>query len=232
MFVLGVAPPRGVETAWSPVTWALGVTAITTVMIYLSGNASSDMYLTYFLIIVIASTCRTLGQMLGLSIVVCGIYTVMVYMMTAGEEDVPWESHFLRIPFLLIMATFYGLTTDRMRKVSREKSDLLLERNALTNYDPLTGLPNRRFFTDLLDKALERALRNDQLVGVLVLDLDDFKRINDTLGHTMGDLLLTAVSAPPPRCFRKSGTGGRVGGGAVRGIPEDISSPADAAPLR
>src|SRR3989454_8370702 len=106
-----------------------------------------------------------------------------------------------------------------MRKVSREKSDLLLERNALTNYDPLTGLPNRRFFTDLLDKALERALRNDQLVGVLVLDLDDFKRINDTLGHTMGDLLLTAGSAPVTRCFLQSDKVGRLGGGEVGGLP-------------
>jgi len=228
---LMVLPPRVVEATWFPVTLALGDTAITTVMIYLSGNASSDMYLTYFLIIVIASTCRTLGQMLGLSIVVCGIYTVMVYMMTAGEEDVPWESHFLRIPFLLIMATFYGLTTDRMRKVSREKSDLLLERNALTNYDPLTGLPNRRFFTDLLDKALERALRNDQLVGVLVLDLDDFKRINDTLGHTMGDLLLTAVSARLTSCFRKSDTVARFGGDEFGVILENISSPDYAARL-
>ncbi|MGH7254018.1 MAG: putative bifunctional diguanylate cyclase/phosphodiesterase, partial [Nitrospiraceae bacterium] len=148
-----------------------------------------------------------------------------VYMMSAGGEVVPWESHLLRIPFLLIMATFYGLTTERVRKVSREKSDLLLERNALTKYDPLTGLPNRRSFTDLLDKALERALRNDQLVGVLVLDLDDFKRINDTLGHTMGDLLLTAVSARLTSCFRKSDTVARFSGDEFGVILENISSP-------
>ena len=228
---LMVLPPRVVEATWFPVTLALGDTAITTVMIYLSGNATSDMYLTYFLIIVIASTCRTLAQMLGLSIVVCGMYTAMVYMMSAGAEDVPWESHFLRIPFLLIMATFYGLTTERVRKITREKSDLLLERNALTNYDPLTGLPNRRLFTDLLDKALERALRNDQLVGVLVLDLDDFKRINDTLGHTMGDLLLTAVSARLTSCFRKSDTVARFSGDEFGVILENISSPDYAARL-
>ncbi|MGH7148551.1 MAG: putative bifunctional diguanylate cyclase/phosphodiesterase, partial [Nitrospiraceae bacterium] len=222
---LMVLPARVVEATWFPVTLALGDTLITTYMIYLSGNASSDMYLTYFLIIVIASTCRTLAQMLGLSIVVCGMYTAMVYMMSAGGEEVPWESHFLRIPFLLIMATFYGLTTERVRQVSREKSDLLLERNALTKYDPLTGLPNRRSFADLLDRALERALRNDQLVGVLVLDLDDFKRINDTLGHTMGDLLLTAVSARLTSCFRKSDTVARFSGDEFGVILENISSP-------
>lgn len=227
---LMVLPGRVVEASWFPVTLALGDTAITTVLIYLSGNASSDLYLTYFLIIVIASTCRTLKQMFILSIIVCGLYGVVLYM-EEGGNDAPLESHFLRIPLLLIMATFYGFTTETARRVTQEKSKLMLEHTVLTNYDSLTGLPNRRLFTDLLDKALARALRNEQLVGLLVLDLDDFKRINDTLGHTMGDLFLTAVSTRLTSCFRKSDTVARFGGDEFGVILENVSSSEHAARL-
>ncbi len=64
----------------------------------------------------------------------------------------------------------------------------------LAYFDSLTGLANRRFIKEQLDAALERAARYDRIVGVLFLDLDDFKRINDTLGHTVGDMLLKDVA--------------------------------------
>lgn len=64
----------------------------------------------------------------------------------------------------------------------------------LAYYDTLTGLPNRQAFIQDLQKALNVAKRHDRLVAVLVLDLDNFKRINDTLGHASGDLLLKSVA--------------------------------------
>ena len=57
----------------------------------------------------------------------------------------------------------------------------------LAQYDTLTGLPNRALFRDRLALAMTRAKRNEQLLGVMFLDLDRFKGINDTLGHAMGD---------------------------------------------
>lgn len=64
----------------------------------------------------------------------------------------------------------------------------------LAYYDDVTGLPNRRHFRENLGRALDRAIVNDGALAVLFIDLDEFKRINDTLGHTFGDLLLKQVA--------------------------------------
>ncbi|HKT22419.1 MAG TPA: diguanylate cyclase, partial [Nitrososphaerales archaeon] len=227
---LMVLPAGLMAKSWFPVGLALFDTVLTTALIYLSGNASSDLYLTYFLIMVIASTSRTLKELFVLSLIVCALYGVVLYL-EEGATGLSLESHFLRIPFLLVMATFYGFTTETVRRVSQEKSKLIIERNVLANYDPLTGLPNRRMFTELMEKALARALRNEQLLALLVLDLDDFKRINDTLGHTMGDLMLTAVAARLTACFRKGDAIARFGGDEFGVLLENLSSSEQAARL-
>lgn len=74
----------------------------------------------------------------------------------------------------------------------------------LAYYDSLTSLPNRALFTELLTRALNFARRHDKLMAVLFIDLDAFKRINDTLGHTIGDELLQAVAERLLRSVRNS----------------------------
>lgn len=82
----------------------------------------------------------------------------------------------------------------------------------LAHYDELTGLPNRFLYTQHLSKALSHAERNDQPIGVLFLDLDRFKNINDTFGHEAGDKVLRDVSSRFRECLRDSDTIARVGG--------------------
>lgn len=74
----------------------------------------------------------------------------------------------------------------------------------LAYYDSLTSLPNRRLFTEQLDLLLRLAKRRGETIGLLFLDLDNFKRINDSLGHVAGDLLLRETAKRLARCVRDS----------------------------
>jgi diguanylate cyclase (GGDEF)-like protein/PAS domain S-box-containing protein len=82
----------------------------------------------------------------------------------------------------------------------------------LANHDALTGLPNRARFLERLDEALMNADRDTTQVAVLLLDLDRFKLINDTLGHHVGDQLLKKVAHRLTRCVRETDTVARLGG--------------------
>jgi diguanylate cyclase (GGDEF)-like protein/PAS domain S-box-containing protein len=82
----------------------------------------------------------------------------------------------------------------------------------MATHDALTGLPNRRLFNDRLTMALAHAYRHHEKVAVMLLDLDHFKDINDTLGHSVGDQLLRIVAARLTSLLRQSDTVARMGG--------------------
>ena len=82
----------------------------------------------------------------------------------------------------------------------------------LAFYDPLTGLPNRRMLTDRLQQAMATSERHGGYAAVFFVDLDNFKAVNDTLGHDHGDLLLVEVAARLLACVRSEDTVARVGG--------------------
>ena len=99
----------------------------------------------------------------------------------------------------------------------------------LANFDPLTGLPNRRLFFDRIGQSLLNAKRQEHLVGLLYLDLDRFKEVNDSLGHAIGDLLLKAVSERLAQALRLSDSVARMGGDEFTVILTKIVEPEDAA---
>jgi diguanylate cyclase (GGDEF)-like protein len=112
---------------------------------------------------------------------------------------------------LLLGLLIYVLATGRTRALStvRERTD---ELRHLALHDPLTGLPNRALILDRIDQMLHRGRREHLPVAVLFLDLDNFKDINDTLGHAAGDELLVAVAARLRGATRSGDTVGRLGG--------------------
>jgi diguanylate cyclase (GGDEF)-like protein/PAS domain S-box-containing protein len=95
----------------------------------------------------------------------------------------------------------------------------------LANYDSLTGLLNRALFRDRLTHAMERARRQQGIFAVLFLDLDRFKLVNDTLGHSIGDELLCETAKRIKGCLRESDTVARLGGDEFVVMLEDIQAP-------
>jgi len=100
-----------------------------------------------------------------------------------------------------------GIAEDVSTRVAQRK-----EIAALAYYDPLTGLPNRRLVLERANQALELEARHHNPVTLMILDLDKFKEINDTLGHAAGDKVLVELAARFQTCMRFSDTLGRQGG--------------------
>ncbi len=94
--------------------------------------------------------------------------------------------------------------------------------NALAFYDPLSGLPNRRLLGDRLKRALAACRRHEQRGALLFLDLDNFKTLNDTLGHELGDALLKEVARRLLGCVRDTDTVARLGGDEFVAVLEEL----------
>jgi len=99
------------------------------------------------------------------------------------------------------------------------------EMRHMAHYDGLTGLPNRNLLNDRIEQAIERARRNNHKVGVLFIDLDHFKTINDTLGHHIGDLLLSQVASRMTFMLRATDTLGRLGGDEFLFLAPEVDDP-------
>lgn len=109
----------------------------------------------------------------------------------------------------------------------RSNSELKLQEDHLrylAYHDPLTGLPNRKLFAEQLQESVEWARNNKLLLGLLFVDLDGFKQVNDSLGHEIGDRLLMTVAQRLSNCLRGSDTVSRLGGdeftAILRAIPK------------
>jgi diguanylate cyclase (GGDEF)-like protein len=108
------------------------------------------------------------------------------------------------VNFMQAIANVIGNAVERREEEERTRYEAL--------HDPLTGLPNRNLFLDRLAAALAEAERRETSVGVIFLDLDQFKLVNDSLGHAAGDELLAAVAPRLEESLRPSDTIARFGG--------------------
>jgi diguanylate cyclase (GGDEF)-like protein len=207
---LMILPARLINADWFPGALAIMDTGITSLLIYLSGNASSDLYLAYFVIILIVTASPTAKQLTAFLALVTLIYGWALYKEVDDTGGV-FTHHLLRIPLLLVMAIFYRQTADSLR--------------FLTYYDPVTGLPNRRHLVRIMNQEIGADRMHDQLHAVLLLDLDGFKLINDTLGQTAGDHLLRAVATRLKDCLRTTDLVARLGGDEFSVLLHNVRSP-------
>lgn len=108
---------------------------------------------------------------------------------------------------------------------NKMRSDELIWRQA--NYDCLTDLPNRYMFQDRLEQEIRKSQRQDSLLALMFIDLDNFKDVNDTLGHPVGDQLLIKAAERINSCVRKSDTVARMGGDEFTVMLPELSQTVD-----
>ncbi len=163
---------------------------------------------------------------------VIGVLTVQSY---AKESYTPRDLRFLTAlaPYVAI-ALENSLIHLRLEALNRElqgeKEQLekaTHQISYLANHDSLTGLPNRRLLFELLRKSFEIARRSGTKVGILFVDLDDFKPINDRFGHLAGDQALVEISGRLRSALRASDTVARVGGDEFVAVLNDVHGKAD-----
>lgn len=133
---------------------------------------------------------------------------------------------------ILVLALWVSLYFSRMNRALRlevaERQRLYQDLERLANTDVLTGLPNRRFFMTQMGSELARWQRYGHPLGLLILDLDHFKKVNDHWGHSMGDEVLRQFAGTLQRCLRAQDTAARLGGEEFAVLlpetPEDVAA--------
>jgi diguanylate cyclase (GGDEF)-like protein/PAS domain S-box-containing protein len=140
-----------------------------------------------------------------------------------------WRPTEFAVTNLLSDPAIQGLVVTVRDVTERKAFEQQLTQQAF--YDALTGLPNRVLFRDRLEQALVRAGRRKDAVGLLFLDLDNFKLINDSLGHHVGDELLIEAAARLRACVRSQDTVARLGGDEFVLVLELLSGEEDAMPV-
>lgn len=150
--------------------------------------------------------------------------TLIGFIWVGHETSIPMAfAGFVYLAFSVFSINSYHHSLVESILLRRQAVEREEEIKRLAFYDVLTNLPNRRLLMDRLQHALVMSRRSGKRGALLFLDLDHFKMLNDTLGHSMGDLLLMQVAERLKQCVRESDTVARLGGDEFVVMLEDLS---------
>jgi diguanylate cyclase (GGDEF)-like protein len=149
------------------------------------------------------------------------LYLPYAPIQAAIASDVRTTYAFIGGGLLLLWMSIFRLVAGASRKLRRQAD----ENERLALHDHLTGLPNRSLFLDRLDHALRASTRTGSGVAVLLMDLDRFKEVNDTLGHHCGDLMLKELARRLSAVVRPSDTVARLGGDEFALLLPNVTNP-------
>jgi diguanylate cyclase (GGDEF)-like protein len=184
-----------------------------------------------------------LGAAFVMGIAISGMhYTAMAasrfspasFCIGAGITDQRWLALTIAVPAIAVLSitTILLVYDAHLESRTRKHNELLERANAqlehAATHDPLTGLPNRLLLADRLAQATAQSERYSRHFAVLVVDLDRFKAINDSLGHIAGDEMLTEVARRLNGLLRKADTLARLGGDEFVLVLNEIAGPRDA----
>jgi len=131
--------------------------------------------------------------------------------------------------YKIIGITYYAQDITQKKEIEKRLLEQTERLNFQAHHDPLTRLPNRTLFTDRLHQSIAYAHRHHEKFAVFFIDLDNFKRVNDTLGHHYGDEILKIIAQRLFECIREEDTLARLGGDEFTIIAQDLNSPESAA---
>jgi len=144
------------------------------------------------------------------------IAVIMLIFITPALRQMNWASLVTFIVFTAVIGVLYGFSNKRqLEEIEKQRNQLILDEaklRALSVRDPLTGLYNRRYMEETFDREIQRAIRKQQPLSVIMADIDGFKTINDTAGHVLGDKALVKVSSFLMKNIRASDVACRFGG--------------------
>ncbi|HEX6539460.1 MAG TPA: EAL domain-containing protein [Candidatus Dormibacteraeota bacterium] len=150
-------------------------------------------------------------------------------LIVGGHQDLrAFDSSDLQLFRTLAVQTSTTLENGRMERSVARLTELQEQLTHQAYHDSLTNLANRTLFTDRIENALVRSARAGRSVGVLFIDVDDFKGINDTFGHATGDALLVGIADRLRGTLRRPDTPARLGGDEFAVLLEELDEPSEA----
>jgi diguanylate cyclase (GGDEF)-like protein len=223
LFVL-IPHERVVRSRWREpffLLWSVSQIALTTVVVAADGGSTSPLALLFFIPVIFAALSYPL-----VSVVAIAALDYVAYVAVGVAEEPP-DPEYVGF-FALCLACTAVLCGWHARNQDRRRAALA----RVSRADPLTGCLNRRGFEERFESELSRSVRSGRPVGLIMLDLDHFKEVNDTRGHAAGDEMLRWAVDVMEETVRPMDTIGRVGGDEFAVIvpgagPDDSATVAD-----
>lgn len=197
------------------------------IMVIRYGQLEQQMFVSYIV------TGLSAGAVVSYSIDRISAMSYIVFAVVPMLFGFIWVDHVISVPMAFAGFVYVGFAAYSVHSFHRSLIEsILLRRQAVAReeqikhlafYDVLTNLPNRRLLVDRLHQALLSSRRSGKRGALLFLDLDHFKMLNDTLGHSMGDMLLKQVAERLKQCVRQSDTVARLGGDEFVVMLEDLN---------
>lgn len=194
---------RSFDSLRFPAALVFADTIVLSLALAIAGQLGSDFYLSYFLIIIISGLWKDMRWSLGFALILSIFYTALLFLSESLSTSL-----LLRIPFVLAATIFYSYF---VQLVSNEQA-LRQKAESEARRDFLTGLPNRKAYQERIAEEAERSRRYQRDLSILMVDIDNFKQINDTLGHESGDTVLQAVAGRLIQQLRSVDFAARIGG--------------------